>query len=506
MMARRWGALLLLTALSCLSSCLPSPGGDEGKKGYIWANVTQEGLDFAKEVLIREAVSSLTALHLPDISRSFRIPFVGGVEAVFSCIILSHLNLSSSSSGAHPGDTGIAIIVTGATANITMKWRYTYSSWLIPVDVSDEGSASVRVEGMQAGITLRIENHDGFLKLVVIDCGSVIENIFISLDGGASWFYQGWVDAFEEQIRSSVETAVVKRIKDGILKINLLLARLPSEITVDSVASLNVTFMDDPLMANETVGFEIDGLFTESNMSYSFTHRFGHFQHVLSCEHSSKMLGISVDEAVFNSASDVYFKAGVMNWIVDKLPDQSLLNTAGWRFIVPQLYKKYPNDEMELTISVTSPPLIRITAGGISSTISADMTIDVIESNQIIPVACVYMVISASGTLGMSGSDLAGEVRLDGFTLELKWSDVGNFHMYLIQTVVRVLLKDVFIPYVNTRLSRGFPLPVIHGFALTNSDISLGDSNAVICTDLASAPNNSTSAKIISSLMKQRVL
>lgn len=50
----------------------------------------------------------------------------------------------------------------------------------------------LKVEGMQAGITLRIENHDGILKLIVVDCGSVIENIFISLDGGASWFYQGY--------------------------------------------------------------------------------------------------------------------------------------------------------------------------------------------------------------------------------------------------------------------------------------------------------------------------
>ncbi|CAN6479173.1 unnamed protein product [Victoria cruziana] len=439
MVTWRRAAPVILTVLACLSSCLPSGGGDEGKKGYIWANVTQDGLDFAKDVLIREAVGSLTPLRLPDISRSFRIPFVGGVEAVFSAITLSHLNLSSSSSGAHLGDTGVVIVVTGATANITMNWRYTYSSWLIPIDVSDEGSASVRVEGMQAGITLRIENHDGILKLIVVDCGSVIENIFISLGGGASWFYQGWVDAFDEQIRSSVETAVIKKMRDGILKIDSLLARLPSEITVDSIASLNVTFMDDPLIANETVGFEVDGLFTASNMANSFAYQFDHFQHVLSCEHSSKMLGISVDEAVLTSASDVYFKAGVMNWIIDKLPDQSLLNTAGWRFIVPQLYKKYPNDEMEFNISVTSPPVMRITSGGISSTISADMTIVVIDSDQTVPVACVYMVISASGTLGMSGSVISGEVQLGGFTLKLKWSNVGSFHMYLIQVRLHLL-------------------------------------------------------------------
>lgn len=74
---------------------------------------------------------------------------------------------------------------------------------------------------------------------------------------------------------------------------------------------------------------------------------------------------------------------------------------------------------------------------------------------------------------------------------------------FLLQTVVRVLLKDVFIPYVNTRLNKGFSLPVIHGFTMTNSEIWFGDSSAVICTDLAPAPSNWTSAKTISSLIKQ---
>lgn len=81
-----------------------------------------------------------------------------------------------------------------------------------------------------------------------------------------------------------------------------------------------------------------------------------------------------------------------MEWIVDKVPDQALLNTAGWRFIIPQLYKKYPNDDMNLNVSLSSPPLIRISEHNIGATVYADVIIDVVEAGQVIPVACISLV------------------------------------------------------------------------------------------------------------------
>lgn len=81
-----------------------------------------------------------------------------------------------------------------------------------------------------------------------------------------------------------------------------------------------------------------------------------------------------------------------MQWIVDKVPDQSLMNTAGWRFIVPQLYKKYPNDDMNFNISLSSPPVIQISTHNVDATVYADLTIDVLEAGDVVPVACITLV------------------------------------------------------------------------------------------------------------------
>lgn len=85
-------------------------------------------------------------------------------------------------------------------------------------------------------------------------------------------------------------------------------------------------------------------------------------------------------------------QAGLMHLTVDNVPDQPLMNTAGWRFIIPKLYKKYPNDDMALNISLTSPPEIIITSEAIATTLYSDLTVDVLDSGVLIPVACISVV------------------------------------------------------------------------------------------------------------------
>lgn len=80
-----------------------------------------------------------------------------------------------------------------------------------------------------------------------------------------------------------------------------------------------------------------------------------------------------------------------MNFVVNTIPGQSLFNTAGWRFIIPQLYKKYPNDDIAMNISLTSAPVLRISQN-LDSTINSDMTLNVLDNGNVIPVACIYLV------------------------------------------------------------------------------------------------------------------
>lgn len=401
------------------------------------------------------------------------------------------------------GDDGIAIIASETTCNLSMNWYYSYSTWLAPVEVSDEGSASVQVEGVEVGLTLGLGIQEGTLKLSLKDCGCYVKEISIKLDGGASWFYQGMIDAFEEQIGSAVENSITKKLKDGIVKLDTFLQALPKEIPLDDDTYLNATFVNDPVLSNSSIGFEINGLFTARRKPSVSEYHNKDSKALVSCSDPSKMLGIALDEAVFNSVAATYFDAEFMQWIVDKIPDQSFLNTAGWRFIVPQLYKKYPNHDMNLNISLSSPPVIKISEHNVGAIIYADLIIDVLDENGVIPVTCISLVIRASSSVKIWGNNLAGSMKVEDFSMSLKWSNIGNLRLYLIQPVMWTIIQTVFVPYVNSHLGKGIPLPIVHGFTIQNGELLCSNSRIMVCSDVTYAASYSHNLNwLLPSLLK----
>ncbi|KAJ0101162.1 hypothetical protein Patl1_04132 [Pistacia atlantica] len=456
------------------------------EEGYISVVISNKGLDFVKSVLISKAISSIIPLKLKDIEKSKKIPVVGKVQMVLSNITIYNVNIDTSY--AKIGDTGVVLVASGATANLSMNWKYSYGTWLLPIAVSDSGSASVLV--WKLGVTIALKDQGGMIKLSLLDCGSSVKDISVKLDGGASWLYQGFlfsrvVEAFGGKIRSAVEDAISKKTGEEITKLDSLLQSLPKEIPVNDVAAFNVTFVSSPVLRSSSVELEIKGLFSASSDTAVPNYDHKRLQASIYCNTPAKMVGIAFHENVFSSAALVYFNANDMHWIVDKVPEESLLNTAGWRYIVPKLYKLYPNDEMNLNLSVTSPPIIKISEHDIDVTVCLDVIINVLDSNKVVPVACISLVISTSCTPKILNNNLIGSIRLIDFTAALKWSNIGNLHMQLVQSVVSTLLKTVFMPYVNLRILRGFPLPIVRGFSLRNADIFYIDSRVVICSDVA---------------------
>lgn len=115
------------------------------------------------------------------------------------------------------------------------------------------------------------------------------------------------VDAFEGQIGSAMESAITKELGQGVIKLDSLLQSLPKEISVEDVAALNVTFVGQPSISNSSIGFDIDGSFVETERTVLKSTSKRNLQALPICNNQSKMLGISVDEAVFNSASALFY-------------------------------------------------------------------------------------------------------------------------------------------------------------------------------------------------------
>lgn len=472
---------ILASLLVLLISSSNSQSNSSGE--YISVEISNKGLDFAKNLLVGTAESSLVPLELPEIKKSVSIPVVGKVEMLLSDIVIDRIDVNSST--VRTGNSCIILAVSGATGNMTMKWKYSYDTWLLPVTVTDEGDASVQVEGMEIALTLSLQNKNGSLSLSLLESGCFVEDISVALDGGASWLYQGVLDAFEGKLISAVEDAITKKIGDGVLKLDSVLRSLPKEVQITKVASMNVTFVGDPVISNSSVSLAINGLLGDSDKSFYPGHR----SPSIACKDSNEMVSVFLHENVIKSALSVYFKADKMQWFVDQVPDQSLLNTAEWRFIVPKLYKQYPNDDMSLNITVTSTPGVKIEERMMYATVPADVIINVKHQGEVVPVACISVDINGWVFAAVSDGSVTGSVRLDDIAMSLKWSSIGNLHLFLVQRVASTLLKTVVVPLVNLRLEMGYHLPFFHGYELRDTQIFFSDSWITVCSDVAPVKN-----------------
>lgn len=136
------GPILILLVLSIFTSSAFSQL-QSSETGYISVVISEKGLIFAKDLLIENAIQTLTALTLPDIHQSKKIPLIGSVSASLTNITVYSIDVPCST--IQPGESGIAIAASGATVDLSMNWEYSYNTWLIPIPISDKGTASVKV-------------------------------------------------------------------------------------------------------------------------------------------------------------------------------------------------------------------------------------------------------------------------------------------------------------------------------------------------------------------------
>ncbi|KAH9555834.1 hypothetical protein CY35_08G137300 [Sphagnum magellanicum] len=454
---------------------------DDSEGAGILGTLSEAGLIYVKEVLVNQILKEITPLSLPDIHSQAKSP-IGQVDTTITHIELSGANVSYSD--VDLGKTGITVFAGDIKARMRFHWKYECTSSYIPFPVTDGGWADVEVTGMQAGVTFTLQAHNGTLRLTVVECGTYIEDLDIELHGGASWLYQWFVYAFDDEIRAAVEGAITSAIISGARKLDTFLLGLPRSLPIDDISAVDVTVVEDPFVSPTFLSVGVKGEFISLKKPTVPLQPDHSLPPGIFCSESAKMITIAVCDYVINSAAKVYFEAGVLDWLVDELPQESMLNTAFWKWLIPQLYKKYPNDDMALDFSVSSAPQVELSKDGAKAFAGADMTIIVKTNNGSVPVACLSMTFSMDAIAGLEGNNITAQVTLNDLTLQLKWSEIGKFPVKLMQSTVRTLISKVIIPILNHSLKKGFPLPVFPAIDLQNADVRYDNGYILICSDV----------------------
>lgn len=112
----------------------------------------------------------------------------------------------------------------------------------------------------------------------------------------------------EGNIASAVEEGISEKIKEGIMKLDNFLNSLPKNVSLDKTATLNVSFVGNPVLSSSSIAIAINGLFTEKKevlLPQSYHQK--ELKISSACGGLPKMIKVSIHENVFKSASQVYF-------------------------------------------------------------------------------------------------------------------------------------------------------------------------------------------------------
>ncbi|GJP31840.1 hypothetical protein CLOM_g19526 [Closterium sp. NIES-68] len=207
------------------------------------------------------------------------------------------------------------------------------------------------------------------------------------------------------------------------------------------------------------------------------------------CGEAGQMVALSLSQHLVASASQVYYEAAALAHTIDHLPDSfpwKLLNTKGWRWILPRMFREYPDADLVFRVNASQPPNATLTPGGIGLEVDALLTVTVLPGktwNQT-DVIGVKMVAVCAGTATVEGNNITAAVQLVKFQAQEQWSLVGNIPTHILQAIVSALSRTVLIPLLNHRLRSGFPLPFPTGISLANSSVHYCHGRLLVCSDL----------------------
>eukprot|EP01104_Vermistella_antarctica_P007130 TRINITY_DN1787_c0_g1_i1.p1 TRINITY_DN1787_c0_g1~~TRINITY_DN1787_c0_g1_i1.p1 ORF type:complete len:498 (+),score=78.51 TRINITY_DN1787_c0_g1_i1:123-1616(+) len=443
--------------------------------------ITETGLTYIKDISMPYLFAALETTAIPDQSADgsgFTVDLTN-FQIVSMNVGTSDINITA---------TGFDAIAGGVTGSITVDWHYRQNSW---PHVSDSGSASISLSNsmVTATVVTFINDSIGEAQMNVTVCECSIQDIDIDLHGGASWFYQIFVNLFRNKITDAINSAIPPALTSAIQsKGDASLATAPTVETVTPNVEIDYAFVND-------VVYTAGKAFTTSHWGefYCISDKVEANHSIPTLPETSpddSMLQVYVSDFTAFSAGLAYLGAGnlsvsvtpgmVPNWF----PVQ--LNTTDFKIAIPALYNAYPNQAMGLNINATSPPDVAFSPSGILIDAVGDIAVFVIDSTGTwTPTFTLNVSAHFNGSAHVVGTSLGGTIGLLDASFDTASSSIGPIESASVTSFVNLVLTDFIVPVVNTILKPGFPLPTIDGLSFVDPVIYYETGYIWVGTDIA---------------------
>ncbi|XP_072487666.1 lipopolysaccharide-binding protein-like [Notamacropus eugenii] len=452
MRVQSWVSVSLLLLLEVLCSRV-----DASNPGIV-ARITQKGLNYACAEAVTTLEKELLMITLPDFKGDFKIKHLGRGEYHFKSLNIQSVELKNSKLDLVPGE-GLQASISNAFIHVDGDWKARKSFLRV------SGSFDLRVRGISISVSLQLSSDSSGRPTVTSkQCRSRIADVDLDVSGKIGWLVNLFQHQIESKFRKILEDKICEIVKKSVASdLQPFLQTLPVIAKIDEIAGMDYALAGPPQATSYSLDTPFKGEFFRQ--SHRSPVPFEPPAMKLPEAHDL-MVYFGISDRVFNTASKVYWEAGVMNYIItdDMIPSSFSIRliTSSFRALVPQLGKLYPNMPMELQVSSSSPPVMVFSPGNVTLTPVMDLQAFVILPNSLRqPLFLLSVTTTVWATMGVNGSRLVSSVTPgSSLTMKLKHSDIGPINVPLIQAILDYYATNTLLPTVNENMEIGFPLPL----------------------------------------------
>jgi len=425
--------------------------------------------------IIQKAIAGIS---ISGISGSIGTPIGVDIDYRLDNIALSQWNFGKLSTKvvSDPAINNGVIRVHWDQISFRIDLNFHYSALFI----SGSGTASVNVV-LNMDADLLLTNRNGEPQVTAASVNPTVQRFDVSVHGGASWFYEVFIDIFNGKLKDVFSSALRTEVTHAIAGINdEYLSRFPIKMVINDVVGINYGLLPDPInpyiasygaITNHVGQFYwLDG---NADCPYPSSEMIPDLDQL-----GDRNLQLLVHQSLITSAGCAYLAAGKLKLTLDQtsipptFPVQ--LNTSYWQYFMPNLYQKFPNEAMMFKVTGTNPPVTTISPTVLHEAMTFNTTCYVILSDGVsVPVFTIGTNVSGEFTTAIREGNLT--VHFNSLTSDLRVlaSAIGDFDVKLLQVLADFIISDIFMPILNSYGYKGIPLAYISSEDLALTDITL---------------------------------
>ncbi|XP_054465208.1 lipopolysaccharide-binding protein [Anoplopoma fimbria] len=446
-----------------------------GENPAVQVILTDKGLQYGKHVGAGWIQDRLEHVSLPDINGKI----LGGIHYTLTGVTITKCDFPEPSIEFRQDVTGLKLSTSGLSVALTGEWMTHFGI------IHDGGTFDMAAFNMDVTSVVELgKDPDGHLSVTSVHCDARVGNVDVRFHGGASWIFQPFVEHFKGRIRGEIEATICPNVEESIVNLEYHLQAMKLSFNLDEKFTFDVPLTGLPIINSSSMNLGLKGEFYDTK---AHTEPPFEAQPFTVPEQPAYMLSVGLSEFTMNSASYVFYSAGLLQVvIIDSMIPPYLhmhLNTSSMGPYIPQLPKMFPGLLMTLQIYAREVPMFSFQPGVVKLGLQGAVKAFAIQPNGTqTPLFKLNVDPKLSGKVWIADGRLKGSMALDNFTLTLEASEVGTFQTDSLERATKAGMMFGLVK-LNTELGKGLVLPRMRHAELVDTVLGMEEGFIAISSD-----------------------